>query len=294
MKLTCVTATYNVLAADNRDGLVRCVESVARIPVQHEHLVIDGASTDGTVELLRALSEKIPTLRIVSERDGGIYEALSKGAAAAKGEWFYVLGADDAIASPEALAACLAQAESEGDDLFVTPVCLGDGRCLPESVSAAAEMDVGMAYSHQGTFMRTALVRELGAFDRGYRLASDYKLHLLAHWRDARVGFAGNPFAEYGLDGVSSVASAQVLREECARVRCEVFGLSAAESERHIRTGALPLRVVVSFCRARESFNRRIGLSCLWHQVYRKHKDGRGSVRYLFGFPVWSHRRKDK
>ena len=43
MKLTCVTATFNVIAAGNRERLIRCVESVDRIGIAHEHLVFDGA-----------------------------------------------------------------------------------------------------------------------------------------------------------------------------------------------------------------------------------------------------------
>ena len=44
MKLTCVTATFNVIAAGNRDKLIRCVESVAKLKTAHEHLIYDGAS----------------------------------------------------------------------------------------------------------------------------------------------------------------------------------------------------------------------------------------------------------
>ena len=54
MKLTCVTATFNCIKAGNRERLVRCIESVAKLKTEHEHLIYDGASTDGTVELFRS------------------------------------------------------------------------------------------------------------------------------------------------------------------------------------------------------------------------------------------------
>lgn len=60
MKLTCVTATFNCIKSGNLDRLIRCVESVAKLKTEHEHLIYDGASTDGTVKLLRELESKTP------------------------------------------------------------------------------------------------------------------------------------------------------------------------------------------------------------------------------------------
>ena len=60
-------------------------------------------STDGTVELLRELEAKTPGLRVVSEPDTGLYNALNKGVRDAQGEWFYVLGCDDYIIHPQLL-----------------------------------------------------------------------------------------------------------------------------------------------------------------------------------------------
>ena len=76
MKLTCVTAVFNAIKSGNRESLIRCVESVAKLKTEHEHLIYDGASTDGTVALLRELEAKTPGVRVVSE-------------------WVYVLGADE-------------------------------------------------------------------------------------------------------------------------------------------------------------------------------------------------------
>lgn len=92
MKLTCVTATFNCIKAGNRERLIRCVESVAKLKTEHEHLIYDGVSTDGTVELLRELEAKIPNLKVVSEPDTGIYNALNKGVRDAKGGMVLCVG----------------------------------------------------------------------------------------------------------------------------------------------------------------------------------------------------------
>ena len=97
MKLTCVTATFNCIKAGNRERLIRCIESVAKLKTEHEHLIYDGASADGTAELLHELEVKTLGLKVISEPDTGIYNAINKGVRDAKGEWFYVLGADDYV-----------------------------------------------------------------------------------------------------------------------------------------------------------------------------------------------------
>ena len=69
LKLTCVTATFNVLADGNGEALRRCVASVARLAVPHEHLIYDGASTDGTAELLRRLGGFVEKFRIGADKN---------------------------------------------------------------------------------------------------------------------------------------------------------------------------------------------------------------------------------
>ena len=65
LKLTCVTAVFNAVKAGNRDRLIRCVESVAKLAVSHEHLIFDGGSSDGTLEILKDLAGRIPTVKII-------------------------------------------------------------------------------------------------------------------------------------------------------------------------------------------------------------------------------------
>ncbi len=67
-----------------------------------EHIIIDGASTDGTVELLRGIQEQ-GNVRFISEADNGIYDAMNKGIKLADGEWVFFLGSDDIFFDDEVL-----------------------------------------------------------------------------------------------------------------------------------------------------------------------------------------------
>ncbi|NCO21448.1 MAG: glycosyltransferase, partial [Rhodobacterales bacterium] len=98
MLISIITAVYNRKAVIG-DALA---SFAAQTHVKREHVLIDGGSTDGTLEVLRA--HLGPTMTLVSEPDGGIYDALNKGIALAKGDVIGLLHSDDLFASPLVLA----------------------------------------------------------------------------------------------------------------------------------------------------------------------------------------------
>lgn len=215
MSLTCVTATFNVIRAGNRERLVRCVESVAKLKTDHEHLIYDGASTDGTVELLRELQAKTPGLKVVSEPDTGIYNALNKGVRDAQGEWFYVLGCDDYVRHPNVLDAIIASIPPP-EKIIATDVyqdnCMGRANRRVN----LKETLLSTPYCHQGVLMRTGLIRGEGGFDEKYRIAADYKLLLQCHLKGVCIGYRlGDKymFACFGMSGLSESNIAEMFHE---------------------------------------------------------------------------------
>ena len=83
------------------EALQRTVESIAALAGSMEWIVVDGGSTDGTQERLRALSR--PPDRLLSERDSGIANAFNKGIALATGDAICFMNAGDEFAGPDAL-----------------------------------------------------------------------------------------------------------------------------------------------------------------------------------------------
>ena len=198
MKLTCVTATFNCIKSGNRERLIRCIESVAKLQTEHEHLIYDGASADGTADLLRELEKRTPCLKVVSEPDTGIYNALNKGVRDARGEWFYVLGADDYISHPEVMDALLAEYDC---DEIVTPAEREQGvRDVSDRM-----IFIITPYCHQGTIQKTSASRRFGGFDEGYKIASDFDLVLKFHKAALDIRIDERAFAFFGESGVSSV-----------------------------------------------------------------------------------------
>jgi glycosyltransferase involved in cell wall biosynthesis len=151
-----------------------------------EHIVVDGGSTDGTVELLEA-SEGI---RWISEPDRGLADALNKGIAMASGAWMGELNADD-VYEPGALVAVGETLSRRPETEWLTGRCRiidGDGQEIRKAVTGYKNwlldhysLDLYLTHnfiSAPATFFRTDLLRELGGFDLRYRISVDYDLQL--------------------------------------------------------------------------------------------------------------------
>lgn len=262
MKLTCVTATFNCIKAGNRERLIRCVESVAKLKTEHEHLIYDGASTDGTADLLRELEAKTPGLKVVSEPDTGIYNALNKGVRDAKGEWFYVLGSDDYISHPEILDSLICGIDST-TKVIVAPIERDGMDPYFTGLADLKRILMGVAYSHQGVIVKTDTMREFGGFDETYRIAADGDLFFRMHKRALCFRYTFRPFTNFFLGGVC-MTNFDATQEEVSRIMAK--HLNIYENERIIagQKGYWPLRAVLPFL-----FHRDLALrTSAWHFAF--------------------------
>ena len=175
-----------IVAVKNGDQtLQRCISSILpQTGGNIELIVIDGASTDRTVEILRANQDSLAYW--ISEPDRGICDAWNKGLAQAKGEWLLFLGADDYLWSPEVLAMvapALRSAFPQYSVAYGRVACVDASGAIqgvygqPWNV-AKAQFLVDMSIPHQGTFHHRSLFEKFGVFDRAFRIAGDYELLL--------------------------------------------------------------------------------------------------------------------
>lgn len=251
MKLTCVTATFNCIKAGNRERLIRCIESVAKLKTEHEHLIYDGVSTDGTAELLRELEAKTPGLKVVSEPDTGIYNALNKGVRAAQGEWFYVLGADDYIFSFETMDNLLATVEDKFD-ILVSPVIKNGAIFGLNNRKVPTTLFLHAPYCHQGVIIKTNICRHFGGFDERYRICADYDMMFKAHASALHFLYSTAPFADFAESGMSSQCVVET-RNETNLCRAVHMHLSKSEQLLYDKRGAPPLRSIVPWLLHKDS-----------------------------------------
>lgn len=142
-----------------------------------EHLIIDGASTDDTILIARQMGRE--GLRIVSEPDDGLYDAMNKGLRMARGRYVLFLNSGDAFHSPDTLAAYAAAIMKHKPDIIYgdTDIVAPDGnRIGPRHLSAPDILTLdsfskGMLICHQAFMVR----RDIAPFyDTDYRFSADY------------------------------------------------------------------------------------------------------------------------
>jgi glycosyltransferase involved in cell wall biosynthesis len=175
--VTVVTAAFN-----GQQFMAACLESVLRQDYPNiEHLVLDGGSTDGTLDVLRQYDDRIALWK--SEPDEGVYDAWNKGLQEARGEWICFLGADDELL-PGAVSAYMELATQNPKAEYLTSrvewVQLSGDRRIIGHPWKWKEFSRWMCTAHVGSMHRRSLYNRLGNYDTSYRSAADYEFLLRA------------------------------------------------------------------------------------------------------------------
>jgi len=146
-----------------------------------EHIVVDGVSTDGTLDIVRGRSSQIA--RLISERDHGLFDAMNKGIAAATGDFLGFLNADDVYADAGVLAGVASTLQATGCDAAHGDLLYVSGsnpdkvvRYWRSKPYRPGMFEAGWHPAHPTLFVRTGLLKELGGFDTQFRYHADFDL----------------------------------------------------------------------------------------------------------------------
>lgn len=166
-----------------------------------EYILVDGASNDGTLELIEKHGHRISYWK--SEADGGIYDAMNKGIEVATGEWLIFLGADDILYDEHVLSR-ISVFLQDGFDFICGNVVYPSGKKFVPSLSYKTLM-VNTLH-HQGVFYSRNL---FGSFRYGcsYGPVADYELNFILYIKKARGVFVDIPIALCGENGASQTSS---------------------------------------------------------------------------------------
>jgi len=206
-KISIVTATLN-----RAEFLPRCIESVAaQSHPDKEHIVIDGGSTDGTVELLTDYARRYPHLRFISEKDNGLSQAFNRGLALATGDVIGVIGDDD-FYQPGALEVVAQEFACHPEAGLVSGSCAhsrNDGSIwLTQQASFSSRRDLIEWWRYWGnavvipapsTFIRRRVIEAVGGFEEADRYAMDYH-HWIKSTEKFRVTTVDRLFATFRND----------------------------------------------------------------------------------------------
>lgn len=186
LKISIITVSYN--SASTIGDTLRSVSEQTHPDI--EHLVIDGGSSDGTLEIVRLLGERVSCC--LSEADRGIYDGMNKGLRLATGEFVGFLNADDVFSDPEAVSrmARFLETHAAGDVVYSDLVYVRSdnlqivvrhwrsGRLSP------GDLKMGWMPPHPTFYIRRSRLQDIGEFDTGLHIAADYDFMLRCLLRD--------------------------------------------------------------------------------------------------------------
>ncbi|MBL9188262.1 MAG: glycosyltransferase [Opitutaceae bacterium] len=175
-----------------------------------ELIAVDGGSTDGTQAWLDARRAQIATL--IAEPDRGVYDAMNKGVAAARGEWLCFLGADDRFADDNAAASAHAHARDAAAGVVAGEAAFADGRIY--RFDTAANPFARNFVHHQAALYRRELFAAHGAFDASLAVMADYDFNLRLRQRGVRFAPMPVRLAICGTGGLSDRGAWRGYREE--------------------------------------------------------------------------------
>ena len=186
MKLSIITINRN-----NAPGLQKTMQSVVnQTDMDMEYIVIDGASSDESVDIIQRFASQ-RDIRWVSERDNGIYNAMNKGIGMAQGEYIMILNSGDYLASPkvvEMMGHALVS-NNHPDILYGNMIKIWpDGKTIRDN---QLRDDYSLFDFYQGTlnpdgtYIRRSLFQQFGPFDESMKICSDWA------WFLKTVGMGG-------------------------------------------------------------------------------------------------------
>lgn len=181
MKISLITVTYNS-AKTLRDT----IESVlSQTYPDIEYIVIDGSSTDNTMEIVRAYEPKFGgKMKWISEKDCGIYDAMNKGIKLATGDVIGILNSDDFFTAPDVIEKIAKGFDEDtdavyGDIHFVNPDNLQ--RCVryySSKIFKRSLMKMGFMPAHPSFYCRKSCFEKYGYYKTDYKIAADFDLLL--------------------------------------------------------------------------------------------------------------------
>lgn len=207
--ISIITVSYNA-----KESITNTIISViSQDYKQFEYIIIDGGSTDGTLDTIELY---LPYLSyFISEPDKGIYDAMNKGVAVAKGEWVIFMNAGDCFVDNEVLSTIfLSNVNKKADIIYGNTIAKYPwGKCLIKG-NFFSKHDINLPFCHQSTFVRTSLMRSI-PFDLSYRIAADYNFFYTLYKLGKSFKYIDISIALYDAIGFSTNKVLETYMEVC-------------------------------------------------------------------------------
>lgn len=215
MILSIITINYN-----DKEGLKKTIPSVLNqsgiSPENLEYIIIDGASTDGSLEIIKEfyLSNSYPhkIKKWISEKDTGIYNAINKGIKIASGDLIALVNSGD-MAVFGAYDNVLSLHKQFPDSILYGAINLyKNGKFIKVDGSSASDLECKMI-SHPAALVPKKIYNKYGFYDENYRLAGDWDLFLTFFQKGVDFHYINKIIVDFDLSGISNVNTYLIWKE---------------------------------------------------------------------------------
>ena len=190
MKISIITICFN-----SEETIEKTIESVLSQTYENiEYIIIDGGSTDKTLEIVNKYKDKIS--KIISEKDKGIYDAMNKGISVSTGEVVAILNSDDFYVDEFVIEKVVQFFGKNKGDACYGNLEYVDRKNIAKKVRIwqAGDYNIkklknGWAPPHPTFFVRKYLYEKYGVFNLDFNIAADYELMLRFLLQDIRIGY---------------------------------------------------------------------------------------------------------
>ena len=175
MKISLITVCYNS-EATIRDTL----ESVlSQTYDNYEYIIVDGKSTDKTLKIINSYKKKFKNIKIISEKDKGLYDAMNKGVIKASGDIIGILNSDDILASKDVFEKIVNNID-DYDGIYSNLLMLDEKLEKPYRVfkSKPVSKKKGWHMPHPTLYVKKEVYKKIGVYNLYYKIAADYDFML--------------------------------------------------------------------------------------------------------------------
>ena len=216
MKLSIITINLN-----NKEGLLKTVESVVcQTFSDYEYIIIDGGSTDGSVDIIKRYEDKIDYW--ISEPDSGIYNAMNKAIRQAKGEYCLFMNSGDWLLDSSGLEYVFKTMFVDRDIVYYD-VMTDQGEYRYTDKLTLFSFFVSAPIGHQSSFIKTSLFSSIGLYNENWKIVSDWEFFLKAIV-EYKCTYKHYPYllTQFNWEGISST-NADLAKKESDTILREFY-----------------------------------------------------------------------
>jgi glycosyltransferase involved in cell wall biosynthesis len=204
----CKTISIITVNKNNLNGLIKTFESVTSQDIDiYEYIIVDGFSNDGSIEYLNNISSS-SHLKIIIEKDLGIYDAMNKAINIAKGDFIIFMNSGDCFADNSTLKAITNVIDSKSEILYGNYFHGNQLVQLPKKLNLLFFKGVGGSICHQASVIKRTLFNDLGIYDINYKYVADTHFFIKAYLKNVKFSHIPLPLVLFDTSGIGgSLAS---------------------------------------------------------------------------------------